>query len=106
MFTYGFSGFVLNANPVTGSTSTTISMTASGVDIDNNTATGYQGTVAWTISGIDTAPNPNYTGFTTPSNYTFSGSDLGVHTFTNGIMINHPGIYLVTIYDINNPSWS
>lgn len=107
MFQYAFSGFVLSVANNTGLSVNQINtVSLSLYDISNNLLTGYQGTVAWSITGINTPPNPPYTGFTIPATSGLVANTNGVYTFTSGLTITYPGIYQLTVYDINNPSIS
>jgi len=62
------------------------------LDQYGNTATGYTGIVTFTTT--DTSVT-----LTLPTNYTFVGGDNGVHTFTNGIILETVGAQTVTATD-------
>ncbi|MEW6730749.1 MAG: FG-GAP-like repeat-containing protein [Acidobacteriota bacterium] len=70
-------------------------ITVRAVDAGNNTATGYLGTIAFTSS--DTAA-------ILPANYTFTVADAGVHTFTNGVILNNAGLRSITATDTQTSS--
>jgi hypothetical protein len=69
----------------------TATATLTAYDADYNVATGYTGTVHFTST--DGAA-------TLPLNYTFTGGDAGVHTFTNGFILRTPGNQVVTFQDV------
>lgn len=107
MFQYAFSGFVISVPNNTGlSANVANTISLSLYDTGNNVLTGYNGTVAWSITGINTPPNPPYNTFTIPTTGNLVASTSGVYTFTNGLNITYPGQYQLTVYDINNPSVS
>lgn len=107
MFQYAFSGFVLSVANNTGlSVNQVNTVSLSLYDVSNNLLTGYQGTVAWSITGINTPPNPPYTGFTIPATSGLVANTNGIYTFASGLTITYPGIYQLTVYDVNNPSIS
>jgi hypothetical protein len=82
--------FVLNLPQAVGSgDAATATLTA--YDANYNVATGYTGTVQFTST--DGAA-------TLPLNYTFTGADAGVHTFTNGFILRTPGSQVVTFRDV------
>ncbi len=57
-----------------------------------NVATGYAGTVHFTTT--DTDP-----GVVLPADYTFTGADQGVHTFSNGAILKTVGAQTITATD-------
>lgn len=65
--------------------------TVTAYDASYNVATGYTGTIHFTST--DGAA-------TLPLNYTFTGSDAGVHTFTGGVTMRTTGSQIVTAIDI------
>ena len=65
-------------------------MTVTAVDAFGNTATGYRGTVHFTSTDGQA---------TVPANYTFTGADAGVHTFTNGVTLKTAGTQSITATD-------
>ena len=103
--TSGTSGtFTVNAASATtltvaGFTSPTAAGAAHNVivtakDAFGNTATGYTGTVHFTST------DPQATaGAGLPANYTFTGGDAGVHTFTNGVTLKTAGTQSITATD-------
>jgi hypothetical protein len=66
------------------------SATLTAYDSNGNVATGYTGTVHFTATD-GTA--------TLPVNYTFIGTDAGVHTFPNGFVLNTAGSHVITVTD-------
>jgi Bacterial Ig domain len=83
---------LLSAPP--GATQT---VTVTAADAANNVATGYTGTIAFTST--DRAAG-------LPADYTFTSSDAGVHTFTNGVTLNTVGAQKVTVTDTAHRSIS
>src|SRR5262249_26324926 len=71
------------------------SFIVTALDQFNNTATGYNGVVKFTTS--DSLG-------TLPGNYTFTGADAGVHTFTNGAALRSNGNQTITATDNGNSS--
>ena len=69
---------------------TTGSVTVTAKDAFGNTATGYTGTVHFTTT--DGAA-------VLPANYTFTGGDTGVHTFTNAYTLKTAGSQTLTATD-------
>jgi hypothetical protein len=65
--------------------------TVTAYDTNYNVATGYTGTIHFTST--DGAA-------TLPLNYTFTGADAGVHTFTGGVTMRTTGVQVVTATDI------
>ncbi len=82
----GLSGAVAGTNQ---------SLTVTAKDQYGNVATGYTGTVHFTSSDSNAA-------VVLPANYTFSGSDNGVHTFTNAVKLVTAGNQTVTATDSGN----
>jgi hypothetical protein len=76
--------------PASATAGTAFSTTVTALDAYGNTATGYTGTAHFTGGG--TSP-------TLPSDYTFTGGDLGVHTFTNGVSLTQAGSRTLTATD-------
>jgi hypothetical protein len=70
------------------------SLTVTVLDAYGNVATGYTGTVKFTDS---------VSGATLPSNYTFTATDDGVHTFT-GLKLKTKGKQTLTVMDTLNSS--
>jgi hypothetical protein len=73
---------------VTAGAAFTITVTA--LDLYNNTATGYGGTVHFYCS--------DHTA-TLPPNYTFTATDAGIHIFTNGVILRRVGIDNIAVAD-------
>ncbi len=78
--------------PATATAGTPFAVTVRATDNSNNTAIGYRGTV--TFSSNDS--NGSY-----PSNYTFTATDAGVHTFTvpPGVTLRTAGARTLTVRD-------
>jgi hypothetical protein len=73
---------------VTAGTAGTVTVTAK--DAFGNTAISYTGTVSFTSSDAQAV---------LPANYTFVGTDAGVHTFTNGATLKTAGSQSLTATD-------
>jgi hypothetical protein len=69
------------------------SITVTSQNADGTTNTGYRGTVHFTST--DGSP-------TLPPDYTFTATDNGVHTFTNGVTLRTVGSQTVTATDSVN----
>jgi subtilase family serine protease len=80
--------FSVTASTGSMTAGTTLSITVTALDASNNTLTGYLGTVQLTSSDV---------GAVLPSNYTFTASDKGVHTFT--VKLVTAGSDTVTVAD-------
>ena len=61
----------------------------------NHVATGYTGTAHFTKTD-------NFAQSFVPADYTFTGVDAGVHTFTNGVKLTKAGLQTVTATDTSN----
>jgi hypothetical protein len=73
------------------------SVTVTALDQNNQTVTGYTGTVHFTSSDGSAI---------LPANYTFVAGDNGVHTFTNGVTLKKAGNQTVTVSDASATSIS
>jgi len=73
------------------------SVTVTALDQFGNTATGYTGTVHFTSSD-------GAVGVILPGDYTFTGGDAGVHTFSSGVTLVTTGGQTVTATDKNTGS--
>ena len=82
-------------SPASATAGSAFSVTVTALDAYGNTATGYTGTVHFTGGG--TSP-------TLPSDYTFTGGDLGVHTFSNAVVLTQSGSRTLTATDTNTGS--
>ncbi len=92
--------FTVNAGPVVDVTvsgypspttaGSTHNVTVTALDSYDNTATGYTGTVHFTSSDGQAV---------LPANYTFTGGDNGLHTFTNGVTLKTAGTQSITATD-------
>ena len=80
--------FIVSA-PANAAAGTPFTVTVTAKDAAENTSS-YTGTIAF--SSNDPAA-------TLPSNYTFTGGDAGVHTFTNGVTLNTVGARTVSVAD-------
>jgi hypothetical protein len=78
-------------NPATVTAGTSFAITVTIQDANNNTVTGYTGTVHFVASTGTTA------------NYTFTAADMGTHTFS-GLSLRRAGTVTVTGTDTVNPS--
>src|SRR5207253_2816967 len=85
------SHFAVSA-PTSATAGSPFSVSVTGRDAFNNTATGYRGTVHFT-----TTDSGN--GVAVPADYTFTAGDNGVHTFTNGVTLVTAGNQTVTATD-------
>jgi subtilisin-like proprotein convertase family protein len=70
--------------------------TVTAEDQFGNVATGYLGTITLT----STDPQASFT----PTTYTFTAADAGIHTFTNGATLKTAGTQSITATDISNSS--
>ena len=77
------------SGPATATAGSTVSFTVTGKDLFGNTATGYTGTVHLTSSDPQAV---------LPANYTFTGGDAGVHSFS-AIVLKTAGTRTVTATD-------
>src|SRR5262249_45802492 len=66
------------------------SVTVTALDAYGNVATSYTGTIHFTSSDSQAV---------LPANYTFTTSDAGVHTFTNGVTLKTAGTRSITATD-------
>jgi hypothetical protein len=83
------SAFVLTA-PTTTTAGTAFNVTVKAVDTFGQTAVGYTGTVHFSSSDGQAV---------LPANYTFTGTDAGLHTFSNGVTLKTAGTRTVTATD-------
>jgi hypothetical protein len=81
--------FVVTA-PATSPSGSAFTITVQAMDRFSNQATGYTGTVHFTSSDGSA---------TLPANFTFTSTDQGVHTFTNGVTLRTTGNQSVTATD-------
>jgi hypothetical protein len=81
--------FVLTA-PATATAGTAFNLTVKAVDTFGQTAVGYTGTVQFTSSDGQAV---------LPANYTFTGTDAGLHTFSNGVTLKTACTRTVTASD-------
>src|SRR5262249_54759035 len=66
--------------PSTTTAGSPFTVTVTALDVNNQAAVGYRGTIHFTTS--DTG-----SGVSLPADYTFTASDAGVHTFSNGVTL-------------------
>ena len=78
--------------PANATVGTPFSVTVTARDAYNNVATGYIGTVHFTTSDSGT-------GVVLPADYTFTTTDNGTHTFTNGVTLVSTGTQSLTATD-------
>jgi hypothetical protein len=83
--------------PATVTAGAPFNVTVTARDPFSNQATGYVGTVAFTSSDSGT-------GVVLPANYTFTASDNGLHTFSNGATLIHAGSQTITATDTTTTS--
>jgi hypothetical protein len=69
---------------------TPFSVTVTALDAAGNAASGYRGTVRFSSTDA---------GATLPASYTFTATDAGVHTFTNGVTLVTAGSQTLTLTD-------
>lgn len=101
LVSYDFDYFDITFDNTSFPTNSWQTVTVTWFDSNGDVVTGYQGTVTFSITGIDTAPNPDYSDFTLANDYTFTLSNSGSHIFIEDFIITHPGIYQVTVQDTN-----
>src|SRR6185437_5076491 len=80
------SQYVLQA-PSSATAGVAFSATLTAKDQFGNVADGYRGTAHFSGGG---------TAATLPTNYTFTATDAGVHTFTNGVTLTQAGLRTIT----------
>ena len=85
--------FVISA-PASAKKGAPYSFTVTALDAYGNVATGYRGTV--TFSSSDSKAKFS------PTTYTFTAADAGLHTFTNGATFNTVGTWSLTVSDKKN----
>jgi hypothetical protein len=83
--------------PSTATAGTPFSVTVTALDQFSNVTTFYTGTVHFTKTDSGA-------GSALPTDYTFTGGDAGVHTFTNGVTLVTAGSRTVTATDTVTPS--
>ena len=90
-----FDNFIINSGTVAkAATAGTAFTTEVAVkDASGNIDTSYTGTIHFTSNDSQAI---------LPSNYTFTGGDAGVHTFTNGMTLKTAGTKTLTATDVGN----
>ncbi len=83
-------------NPITAGVSSDVTVTAK--DDSDRTATGYRGTIHFTLSGSHDDDQR------LPRNYTFVEGDNGSHTFSGGVTFKRSGTFTLTATDRTTPS--
>jgi hypothetical protein len=78
------------AAPASSTAGTAFSITVTAQDAYNNTVTIYTGTIHFTSSDSQAI---------LPANYTFTSTDKGVHTFSNGVTLKTAGTQTVRAAD-------
>ena len=81
--------------PSTSTAGSAFSITVTALSASNTVVTSYTGTVKFTSSDGQAG---------LPGNYTFNGTDAGVHTFTNLVTLKTAGSQSVTATDTSNSS--
>jgi hypothetical protein len=76
--------------PSSATAGSPVSMTVTALDSNNNQVTGYTGTVHFTSTDGQAV---------LPADYTFTTTDAGAHTFTNGVTLKTAGSNTVTATD-------
>jgi parallel beta-helix repeat protein len=92
---HGVSHFSVTAStgsPVAGSS---FSVTVTALDANNNTVSGYAGTIHFTSSDGQAL---------LPADYTFTTADAGTHTFTGGVNLATSGVQAVSVADVTTGS--
>ena len=79
--------------PGSATAGTAVSITVTALDQFNNRATGYTGTVHFTLTGPAMAQ----------ADYTFTAADMGSHTFS-GLVLSQAGDYTLTAMDSADPT--
>ena len=85
------SKLVLSGFPSTVNAGDTHSLTVTATDAYGNRTTGYTGTVKFISSDAQAI---------LPANYTFTGGDQGVHTFS--VTLRTTGIHWITVADVDD----
>ncbi|EDY16538.1 hypothetical protein CfE428DRAFT_5961 [Chthoniobacter flavus Ellin428] len=83
------------STPASATAGSSFGATVTALDVFNNVAVGYAGSVHFTTT--DSGP-----GTTLPANYTFVPGDNGIHTFTNAVTLVTAGTQTVTATDTGN----
>ncbi len=81
--------------PTVATAGAAFSITVTALNANNNTATGYLGTIHFTTSDQGA-------GALVPADYTFTPADHGTHTFTNGVTLVTAGSQTLTATDTSN----
>jgi subtilase family serine protease len=76
--------------PAASTAGSAFSVTVTALDQNNHTVTGYGGTIHFSSSDVAAG---------LPANYTFTGTDNGVHTFTNLVTLKTAGNQAVSVND-------
>jgi hypothetical protein len=93
----GVTHFSISPSTTTTTAGTSFSITVTALDASNHVVTGYMGTVHFTSSdGQATSGNG------LPSDYMFTATDAGVHTFTSGVTLKTAGNQTVSVNDTVN----
>ncbi len=88
----GTNHFSVTPSTATPTAGTPFSVTVTALDGFNNILTGYTGTVHFSLASADS-------GATLPADYTFTTSDAGTHTFTNGVTLTVVGPQTINVND-------
>jgi hypothetical protein len=76
--------------PASATAGTAVSVTVTALDMFNNIATGYAGTVHFTSTDVWAV---------LPADYPFTPADAGAHTFTNAVTLKTGGTQTITAAD-------
>jgi hypothetical protein len=76
--------------PANSTAGAAFGVTVTALDVNNNPAAGYTGTVHFTSSDGQAV---------LPADYTFTAADAGAHTFTGGVTLKTTGSQTVTVTD-------
>jgi hypothetical protein len=88
----GTAVFYAVAAPASVPSGTAFDLTITAADPYGTIDMNYQGTVTFSTSDADP-------GSVLPADYTFTGDDRGVHTFSGGVTLSTPGDQTITVTD-------
>ena len=83
---------VISGLPASVTAGDLLSPTVTAIDAFGNPATGYRGTVHFTLGGsaqLQAAAALTTSGASTPGDYTFTAGDAGQHTFRDGLVLTN-----------------
>ena len=93
----GVTHFSISPSTTTTTAGTSFSITVTALDASNHVVTGYTGMVHFTSSD-----GQAISGNGLPADYMFTGTDAGMHTFTNGVTLKTAGNQTVSVNDTAN----